>query len=138
MNDLNKVFLTGRLVRDAELKYTTSNRPVCEFDLAVNRPKREGDGWVDEVMFLNRISFWGERAEAKAERLLKGKLVLVEGRLRMDEWEQEGQKRRMLKVVAFNVQFLPSPRAEGGAGAFKDQGFEKPDADLVSDDDLPF
>ncbi len=138
MTDLNRVFLVGRLTHDAELKYTTSNRPVCQFSLAINTPKREGEGWTEETMFINRISFWGERAEAKAEHLLKGKLVFVEGKLRMDEWEQEGQKRRMLKVVASNVQFLSSPRAEGGAGAFKDQGFEKPDADLVSDDDLPF
>ena len=138
MTDLNRVFLVGRLVRDAELKYTTSNLPVCQFDLAINRARRDGDGWAEETMFLNRISFWGEQAERRAEHLLKGKLIFVEGRLRMDEWEKDGQKRRELKVVATHVQILSSPRAEGGAGAFKDQGFEKPNADLVSDDDLPF
>ncbi|MBN1593324.1 MAG: single-stranded DNA-binding protein [Candidatus Coatesbacteria bacterium] len=138
MKDLNRVFLTGRLVRDAELKFTTSNRPVCEFDLAVNRPKREGDGWTEDTMFLNRISFWGDRAESRAENLQKGRLVFVEGSLRMDEWEQDGQKRRMLKIVAFDVQILSSPRGEGGGSAFKDKSFDKPPDDLVSDDDLPF
>lgn len=138
MTDLNRVFLVGRLVRDAELKYTTSNQPVCQFDLAINRHKREGDSWAEETMFINRIALWGERGEKIAERLTKGALVFVEGRLRMDEWEKDGQKRRELKVVAFSVQFLSSPRAESGAGAFKDEAFEKADTDLASDDDLPF
>ncbi|HUT05007.1 MAG TPA: single-stranded DNA-binding protein [bacterium] len=138
MTDLNRVFLVGRLVRDAELKYTTSNLPVCQFDLAVNRAKREGDGWKEETMFINRISHWGEQAERKAEYLQKGRLVFVEGRLRMDEWEKDGQKRRELKVVATHVQLLSSPKAESGAGAFKEQTFTKPASDLVSEDDLPF
>ncbi len=138
MTDLNRVFLVGRLVRDAELKYTTSNRPVCQFDLAINKAKREGDGWTEETMFINRISYWGERAEKIAEYLQKGKLILLEGRLRMDEWEKDGQKRRELKVVATQVQFLSSPRTESGAGAFKEQTFKKPASDLVSEDDLPF
>ena len=138
MADLNRVFLVGRLVRGAELKYTTSNLPVCQFDLAINRARRDGDGWVDEAMFLNRISFWGEQAERRAEHLQKGKLVLVEGRLRMDEWEKDGQKRRELRVVATHVQILSSPKGESGAGAFREQSFERPNTDLVSDDDLPF
>ena len=138
MTDLNRVFLVGRLVRDAELKYTTSNQPVCQFDLAINTRKKQGEEWHDDTLFLNRVALWGERGEKIAERLTKGVLVFVEGRLRMDEWEKDGQKRRELKVVAFNVQFLSSPRAEGGAGAFKDEAFEKPDTDLASDDDLPF
>ncbi|RLC48613.1 MAG: single-stranded DNA-binding protein [Candidatus Coatesbacteria bacterium] len=138
MADLNRVFLVGRIVRDAELKYTTSNRPVCQFDLAINRAKREGDGWTEETMFINRISYWGEQAERKAEYLQKGRLVFVEGRLRMDEWEKDGQKRRELKVVATHVQILSAPRAESGAGAFKEQTFKKPESGLASEDDLPF
>jgi len=89
-------------------------------------------------MFINRIAHWGEQAERKAEYLQKGRLVFVEGRLRMDEWEKDGQKRRELKVVATHVQLLSSPKAEGGAGAFKEQTFKKPDSNLVSEDDLPF
>ncbi len=142
MMDLNRVFFTGRLVRDAELKYTTANLPVCQFDIAVNRARRDGDGWVDEVMFLNRISFWGEQAERRAEHLKKGKMILVEGRLRMDEWEKDGQKRRELRVVANHIQILSSPKSDGGSGggggAFQEKSFEKPKTDLVSEDDLPF
>jgi len=138
MTDLNRVFLVGRLVRDAELKYTTSNQPVCQFDLAINRHRREGDSWAEETMFINRISFWGEQAERRAEHLQKGKLLFVEGRLRVDEWEKDGQKKRELRVVATQVQILSAPKPEGGAGAFKEEAFEKPDTDLASDDDLPF
>ena len=137
MADLNRVFLVGRLTHDAELKYTTSNRAVCEFSIAINTPKKEGGQWKEETMFINRISFWGERAEAKAEYLLKGKLIFVEGKLRMDEWEQDGQKRRMLKIVAFNVQLLSSPRADSTGGALSEKPFTKPEEKLA-DDDLPF
>ena len=138
MADLNRVFLIGRLTHDAELKYTTSNQPVCQFSLAVNTPKREGDEWTDATMFINRISLWGKRAEAITEHLLKGKLIFVEGRLRMDEWEREGEKRRELRIVASEIKILSSPRAETGAGGLKGEAFPKPESELADDEDLPF
>ena len=138
MADVNRVFLVGRLTRDAEIKYTASNFPVCEFSLAVKTARREGEGWTEEPMFINRISLWGKRAEAISEHLLKGRQILLEGRLGVDEWEKDGQKRRELRIVATNVELLSVPRGETGADALKEEGFPKPDSDLVEEDDLPF
>lgn len=139
MTDLNRVFLVGRLTHDAETKYTTSNLPVCEFSLAVKTAKREGDRWSDVTMFINRISLWGKRAESIAEHLLKGRLVFLEGKLRMDEWDQDGQKRRELRIVATDVQILSVPRTEAApGGGLKDEAFAKPESELTDDDDLPF
>ena len=123
MTNFNKVFLIGRVIRDAELKYTTSNAPVCQFDLAVNQRKKQGSEWVDDTLFLNRVALWGERGEKIAERLTKGTLVLLEGRLAMNEWEKDGQKHRELRVVATNVQVL---RKTGDAAASETSGAGEP------------
>ena len=138
MADINRVFLVGRLTRDAEIKYTTSNLPVCEFSIAVKTAKREGEQWVESTMFLDRISLWGKRAEAIAEYLLKGRLIFLEGRLRMDEWEQEGQKRKALRIVATDVQILSVPKSEAQAPGPAPQPAPEPEEELVEDEDLPF
>ncbi|MDR1506899.1 MAG: single-stranded DNA-binding protein [Treponema sp.] len=105
MVDLNHVVLIGRLTRDAELKYTANGQAVCKFSIAVNRRKKSGDQWVDEPNFFD-IVLWGRQGESLNQYLVKGKMVGVDGELRQDRWEQDGQNRSKVEIVANNVQLL--------------------------------
>jgi len=107
MRDVNIVVLVGRLTRDAELKYTNSGQAICRFSIAVNRSKKQGDQWVDEASFFD-VDYWGKGGEAVNQYLVKGKQVCVEGELRQDRWEQDGQNRSKVLVSASNVQLLGS------------------------------
>jgi single-strand DNA-binding protein len=113
-NDINMVVIVGRLTRDAELRYTNSGTAVCRFSLAVNRRKRSGDSWEDEASFFD-VVLWGKQGEAINTYLEKGKQVAVHGELRQNRWEQDGQKRSRVEIVANNVQLLGSPASGGGA-----------------------
>jgi single-strand DNA-binding protein len=109
MTDINRVFLVGRLTRDAELKFTTGGTPVTKFSLALNRNKKNGDQWEEEVNYFD-IVLWGKSAENLTKYLVKGKQVAIDGELRQNRWEQEGQNRSKVEIHASNVQLL------GGAG----------------------
>lgn len=115
MANLNKVFLLGNLTRDPELRYVPSGAPVTSFGLAVNRRFVTQHGEKkDEVCFV-RVVVFGKQAESCSQHLSKGRLVFVEGRLQYRSWEQDGQKRSTLDVVADRVQFLGGPRPGGDA-----------------------
>ena len=105
MASFNKVLLMGNLTRDPDLKALPSGSTVCDLGLAVNEKTKKDGEWVEEVSFFD-ITVWGKQGENCAEYLSKGRPVFIEGRLKLDTWEQEGQKRSKLKVVANNVQFL--------------------------------
>lgn len=105
MKDVNVVVLVGRLTRDAELKYTNSGMPICRFSVAVNRSRKQGDQWVEEAGFFD-VDYWGKGGEAVNQYLVKGKQVAVEGELRQDRWEQDGQSRSKVIIAANNVQLL--------------------------------
>lgn len=104
-NDINVVTLVGRLTRDSELKYTNSGTAVCKFSLAVNRKKRSGDQWTDEVSYFD-VVLWGKQGEALQQYLSKGKQVAVSGELRQNRWEQDGQSRSKVEIIANNLQLL--------------------------------
>ncbi len=110
MADLNHVILIGRLTRDAELKYTANGQAVCKFAIAVNRRRKNGDQWVEEANFFD-IVLWGRQGETLNQYLVKGKQIAVDGELRQDRWEQDGQNRSKVEIMANNVQLLG-----GGAG----------------------
>lgn len=116
MADINHVVLVGRLTRDAELKYTAGGQAVCKFSLAVNRRKKSGDQWVDEASFFD-IVLWGKQGESLNQYLLKGKQVGIEGELRQDRWEQDGQNRSKVEIVANNLQLLGGNSSGGGGGS---------------------
>lgn len=110
MASFNKVILIGNLTRDPEVKYTPSGTAVGDLRLATNRRYRTADGQEhDETCFVG-VTVWGRQAETCGEYLKKGAPALVEGRLKYDEWEKEGQKFSRLSVVAERVQFLGAPR----------------------------
>ncbi|MCE1195312.1 single-stranded DNA-binding protein [bacterium] len=118
MRDINVVVLVGRLTRDSELKYTKSGMPIARFSLAVNRSRKQGEEWVDETSFFD-IDFWGKGAEAVNRYLIKGQQVGVEGELRQDRWEQDGQSRSKVVVNATNVRLLGSASPGQGTGGYQ-------------------
>jgi len=115
MSDINVVVLVGRLTRDSELKYTKSGTPIARFSLAINRSRKQDDQWVDEANFFD-VDFWGKGAEGVNRYLTKGQQVAVEGELKQDRWEQDGQPRSKVIVNATNVRLMGSPSGNQSGG----------------------
>ncbi len=142
MPNLNRVLLMGRLTRDPDLRYTKDGTAICKFGLAVNRTFGTGDQRKEKSTFVD-VTMWQRKAEVVAEYFKKGSPIFIEGRLELDQWENDKQeKRSKLYVVAENFEFLErgsktavaqddSPAAASEAGS---------DADLPApkEDDIPF
>ena len=109
----------GNLTRDLQLRYTPSATAVCEISLAVNRTwfDKQTNQKREEVTFVD-VTLWGRQAEVAGEYLSKGSLVLIEGRLELEQWTDKstGQRRSKLKVVAQNMTMLPSRHAGQESG----------------------
>jgi len=141
MADINRVILVGRLTRDAELRYTGGGMAVCKFSLAINRRRKSGDRWEDEAHFFDVVLF-GKQGEAIQQYLVKGKQVGIDGELRQNRWEQDGQSRSKVEIAAFNVQLLGGGRG-GPSRSRDDDGFsnyadqqQEPTSEF--EDDIPF
>jgi single-strand DNA-binding protein len=127
MASFNRVILLGNLTRDVEVKYLQSGMAVAEIGLAVNdRRKNQAGEWVDEATFVD-ITLWGRTAEVAGEYLSKGSPALIEGRLKLDQWETDGQKRSKLKVVGERLQMLGSRGSGGGGSGGRGQSQEHDD-----------
>ncbi len=118
MANFNKVYLMGNLTRDPELKYTQGGMAIVEFGLAMNRKyRKQNNEMVEETTFVD-IEGWGKQAETFSQYMSKGRPAFVEGRLKLDTWESNGQKRSKLRVVMENFQFIggrdESSRSSGG------------------------
>jgi single-strand DNA-binding protein len=154
MASFNRVILAGNLTRDPELRYIPSGMAVSDIGLAVNERIKRNEQWVDEPVFVD-ITLWGRLAEIANEYLSKGSPVLIEGRLRLDRWEKDGQKHSKLKVTAEKMQMLGSreggnqrgPRTSGtsgGARAAADQPYYDESEQFIPaggpppSDDIPF
>jgi single-strand DNA-binding protein len=111
----NRVVLMGNLTRDIELRYTSNSKmAVCQNAIAVNDRRKNAAGeWVDDTTFVD-VTFFGRMAEIVSQYLGKGSPIFVEGRLKLDTWEKEGQKRSKLYVIVERMQLLGKP--EGGDG----------------------
>ena len=116
MANLNKVLLAGNLTRDPEVRYTPSKMPVAEFGLAINRRYKSASGELKEETVFVSITAWSKQAELCEQYLKKGSSVLVEGRLKFDEWEKDGKKFTKLSVVAERIQFLDKKGSQGRQG----------------------
>ena len=121
MADVNHVILIGRLTRDAELKYLTSGMAVCKFAIAVNKRRKQGEQWVDEANFFD-IVLWGRSGENLNQYLVKGKQVAVEGELHQNRWEQDGQARSKIEIMANNVQLLGGGNGDSGSSGAPSHG----------------
>jgi single-strand DNA-binding protein len=123
MANLNKVMLIGNLTRDPELKYTPGNQAVCELGIAVNRKYRTKDNEEREEVTFVDCEAWGKQAEVIKQYMAKGRPIFIEGRLKLDTWEdKEGGKRSKMRVVVENFQFLGSGGGGGGERFVSDEG----------------
>lgn len=105
MADMNKWIGIGRLARDAEMKYTSGGMAICKFAIAVNARVKQGESWADEASFFD-VTVFGKAAESINQYLVKGKQVAIEGRLKQDRWEKDGQTHSRVVINADNVQLL--------------------------------
>ena len=123
MANLNKVMLIGRLTRDPETRRTAGGNSVTNFGLAVNRTyrKKDSDEKVEETTFVD-VEAWGTAGETFARYMKKGSAAYVEGRLKMDSWEKDGQKRTKLLIVMEEFQFLDG-RGGGSSGGAQGGGY---------------
>lgn len=115
MASYNRVVLVGNLTRDVELRYTPSGTAVTDLSIAINDRVKRNEQWVDEVSYFD-VTLWGRTAEVAGEYLSKGAPVLIEGKLKQDRWEQDGQKRSKVKVVGEKMQMLGGKSGGGGGG----------------------
>ena len=136
MSDVNNVVLIGRLVRDADLKYTPSGTAVSKFTLAVNKKRKDGDKWKDEAGFFE-IVFWGKLGETLNPYLKKGKQIAVAGELTQERWDQNGENRSKVVVTAAMIQLLSGTSGPGG-GSEPEHGATPASADDGFTDDVPF
>lgn len=148
MASFNKVILAGNLTRDPELRYTPKGTAVAKIGLAVNRTWTTETGEKKEEVSFIDIEAWGRQGEVIAQYLKKGRPLLVEGRLKLDTWEDKNtkQKQSKLKVVLESFSFLdsnrgdapsappPAARAAAPAAAVSAGDAEPP----PSEDDVPF
>jgi single-strand DNA-binding protein len=114
----------GNLTRDPELRQTPNGQNVCSFSLALNRSYKGSDGnWQEATDYIDVVA-WGPLGERVAQYLSKGRPCLVNGRLQSRSWEQEGQKRSKVEVVASDVTFLGG--GQGGDGGSYSGGSSSP------------
>ncbi|HXG46869.1 MAG TPA: single-stranded DNA-binding protein [Methylomirabilota bacterium] len=119
MASFNKVILAGNLTRDPELRYTPNGKAVAKLGLAINRTWTSETGERREEVTFVDVDAFGRQAEVIAQYMRKGRPLLVEGRLKLDQWDdkQTGQKRSRLGVVLESFSFLDSNRAGEAPGS---------------------
>lgn len=142
MANLNKVMLIGRLTRDPDLRYAANGLGICKLGLAVNRSWRDKSGERREETTFIDVDAFGKQAETLGQYLQKGKSVYVEGRLKLDSWEdkQTGQKRNKLGVALESFQFIDGGESSGGTSRSQDNAPAPSEltASASGDDDIPF
>ena len=117
---MNKAILIGRLTRDPELRYTSSNRAVCQFTVAIDRPFTNQSTGQREADFINVVA-WDKTGENVGKYMSKGRLIAVEGRIQTRNYDNnEGKKVYVTEVIASNVQFLESRNATQNTSSFND------------------
>jgi single-strand DNA-binding protein len=150
---LNQVTIMGNLTRDPELRQTPNGQSVCSFSLALNRSYKDSSGeWQEATDYIDVVA-WSTLAERIAQYLSKGRRALVQGRLQSRSWEQDGNKRSKIEVLANDVTFLdsrggesggddtPAPasaKPSGGSKAKKDTVIEDIGDEPINLDDIPF
>lgn len=139
---MNHSVLIGRISHDLELKYTTNNKAVCQFNLAVNKFGGEGADFIP-------VQVWGKQAENLCKYQQKGSRIGVVGRISVDNYEKDGQKRSFTKVIAHEIEFLDS-KPQGNQTPQQQSQFNSYDWGMsgntpnfnsainISDEDLPF
>jgi single-strand DNA-binding protein len=128
MGSLNRVILAGRLTADPEIRYTTNELPVARFTLAINKRLRNGE---DQTEFVN-CTAWRGLAKICGEYLKKGKLVAVEGRLRISKYDgKDGIRRTAVEVVTDNMQMLDGKFHKAASKASSDKGSGSDEIEII-------
>ncbi|MDQ6804855.1 MAG: single-stranded DNA-binding protein [Actinomycetota bacterium] len=153
--NINRVVMTGNLTRDPELRSTPGGSSVCKLRIACNTRRKNGQTgeWEEKPNFFD-VTVWGAQGENCSRYLAKGRPVAIDGRLEWREWEQEGQKRQAIDIIADSVQFLGGrDDAGGGSGNGFSVNRAASESDVpvhtgdfetapvgagASDDDIPF
>lgn len=137
MATYNKVLIMGNLTRDPELKQTPSNQSVAQIGLALNRKFKDREGNMREEVTYVDCEAWGRTAEVMAQYLSKGKPVFIEGRLKLDQWQdKDGNNRSKMKVVIESFQFIDS---KGGQSSQPPTNATSPAPQTAPPtDDIPF
>jgi single-strand DNA-binding protein len=149
MANFNKVILAGNLTRDPELRFTPKGMAVTKLGLAINRTWKTETGETREEATFVDVDAFGRQAEVIGQYFKKGSPILIEGRLRLDQWDdkQTGQKRSRLGVVLENFQFMDSQRSKDGGAAPAQRrpapvaepvAASEPDMPPQEEDDVPF
>ena len=148
MASFNKVILMGNLTRDPELRYTPSGTAIAKMGLAVNRVWRDAEGQQKEEVTFVDVDAFGKQAETIGQYMQKGRPILVEGRLKLDQWEAKntGQNRSRLGVVLERFTFVGGGGGQAGGGDAAPQQSAPPPSepaggppvDAPGDDDVPF
>ena len=134
MSDLNEVIVSGRVTRDAELRYTPSGTAVTDVTVASNRIWSKDSEKQEETTFVD-VTIWGRQAETLSQYLSKGRHIMVVGRLKLNKWENaDGDKRSKMTVVADKINLTPGG---GSKGVDSSKPQEKALATSV-EDDTPF
>lgn len=130
----NRVILMGNITRNVELRHTPGGTAVTDMGLAVNEKYKNASGeLVEDTVFVD-ITLWGRNAEVASEYLSKGSPVLIEGRLKLDQWEtDDGEKRQKLKVVCDRMQMIGSKRDDNGDSG----GGNRPTKTKSQDEEAP-
>lgn len=131
MSDLNRIFISGRAVADPDIRYTPTGNEVAQFRIAVNRnfKAKESTEWQEETFFITIIA-WNLLAEKVEKNLKKGDSVVVEGRLRLRDYEVDGNKRNSTEIIANSIKIIK--KAQG-----KEVSIEEPNED-ESEPNVPF
>ncbi|MDG1137320.1 MAG: single-stranded DNA-binding protein [Phycisphaerales bacterium] len=137
MATYNKVLIMGNLTRDPELKQTPSNQSVAQIGLALNRKFKDREGNMREEVTYVDCEAWGRTAEVMSQYLSKGKPVFIEGRLKLDQWQdKDGNNRSKMKVVIESFQFIDS---KGGQSSQPPTNATNPAPQTAPPtDDIPF
>jgi single-strand DNA-binding protein len=122
----NKVMLLGNLTRDVELRHTSGNQAVANIGLAVSRRWKSQEGEMREETTFVDCEAWGKTAETLSKYVSKGRPLFVEGRLKLDQWEKEGQKHSKIKVVIEDFRFVDSKPGGGEGGGGGGGGYSRP------------
>ena len=137
MASANIVVLCGNLTRDPEVRKIPNGQSVCDLGLAVNESFKDKSGAQQERAVFVDVIAWGNTADACGHYLRKGSPVLVEGRLQLDQWEKDGEKRSKLRVRADRVHFLGQPGGERQAPQAQ-RAPASPNTPPPPDEDVPF
>lgn len=134
MSDINSVVLSGRITRDASNRVLSTGTAVSEFGFAINRRFKDRE----DTCFID-VKVWGKMAESIGQYLNKGKYIIIKGRLELETWETDGQKRSKIVVVAEDIAFTPGGHADNTPSVTVEATEPKVSQVKVNlDDDVPF